>query len=111
MPDFDSCSLSFAGGRKVAMPPFSKCRRHRRRFRKQAELNSAAAAVFGGSESSSANSAGFSSAGLAVFLSTGLADFSEPAVAADSLGVASLAAASALGENLVKNRVEFCDLS
>ena len=76
-----------------------KCRHHGCRFRKRAELNSAAAAaVSGGLESLSVGFVGFLSANLAGSLFSSLAGFSEPA-----------AAASPPSRNLVKNLVEFCD--
>ena len=64
------------------------------------ELNSAAAAVYSGPGSLSAGPAGSLFAGLADFLSAGFAGYFEPA-----------AATSAPGVNLVRNCVEFCDLS
>ena len=74
-----------------ASPP--KRRRHGRRFKKRvAELAAAAAVVPGGLGSSSAGPVGFLSV-------AGLAGSSELA-----------AAASAPSENLVRNRIEFCDL-
>ena len=77
-----------------------KCRHYRHRFRKQAELNfAAAAAILSGLGSLSAGPAGILFAGLAGFLSASLAGSFEPAVAA-----------SVLSGNLVKNCVEFCDL-
>ena len=80
----NSCSL---------LPP-PKRRRHGRRFRKRAaELNSAATAV------AVSGGPGFLSASPAGFLSAGLAGFFEPA-----------AAASTLGGNSVRNRVEFRNL-
>ena len=86
------------GSRSLLPPP--KRRHHGRRFRKwAAELNSATAAAVPDSPGSlSAGPAGFLSAGLASFLFPGLTS-SEPA-----------SAASAPGGNLVRNRVEFCNL-
>ena len=80
--------------------PFPKCRRHECKFRKRAELNSAAAAVFGNLGSLSASFADFLSADLAGFLSASLAGSFEPA-----------AAASAPSGNSVRNCIEFCNLS
>ena len=88
------------------LPP-SKRRRHGRRFKKWAELNSAtAAAVFGGLGSLSAGPAGFLSAGLAGSLS---ADFAGSLSASLAGSSEPATAASEPIENLVRNRVEFHD--
>ena len=91
-----------AGGRKVVTPPSPKHRHYGHRFRKQLDPNFIVVAVPGGS--------GFLSAGFAGFLSASFTDFSEPALTIDSLGVASLAAASVPSRNLVRNCIEFCNL-
>ena len=91
----------------TGMPPAPRHRYYEHKFRKQTDLNSAAAAVFGGSGSLSAGPvgflsaslAGFLSADLAGFLSAGFAGFSEPT-----------AAASTLSGNSVRNCVEFRNL-
>ena len=91
MPDFDSCSFLLAGCRKVAIPPFLKCRCHRYRFRKQPDHNFAAAAILGSFGSLFAN----------------LAGFIESAAAAGFSGVAGLAAASVPAGNSVRNCIDF----
>ena len=98
------------GGRKVATLPLPKRRYYGRRFRKLMDLNSATATIPDSFGSLSAGPAGSLSAGLTVSLSASLVGFFEPAVAVGSLSIAGFAAASAFGENLIRNCIEFRNL-
>ena len=92
MPDFGSYFLLPAGGCKIATLLSPKCRRHRRRFRKRLDSNSASAATVSGGSGS---------------LSAGFLGSTKSAAAADFSGVVGLAAASIPGGNSVRKCVDF----